>query len=62
MKEDAGDLSAEIERSVARSERMLRAAEASLADGFVESAASRAYCSAFHAIQALLKSIGQTHS
>jgi uncharacterized protein (UPF0332 family) len=33
-----------------------------LGDGFVETSASRAYYAAFHAIQALLKSIDQTYS
>jgi hypothetical protein len=47
---------------LAKAERMLHAANASLKDGFVESAASRSYYAAFHAIQALLKSIDLTYS
>ena len=52
----------ELERILAKSERMLQAAESSFDNGLGESAASRAYYTAFHAIQALLKSINQTYS
>ena len=62
MKEDTRNLNKKLDAMLAKAERMLRAADASLKDGFVESAASRSYYAAFHAIQALLKSIDQTYS
>jgi len=62
VKENLGACGEEFDRILAKAERMLQAAEGSLRDGLVESAASRAYYSAFHAIQALLKSIDQTYS
>jgi uncharacterized protein (UPF0332 family) len=52
--EKAQDRREELSRILGKAERMLQAAQASLEDGFVESAASRAYYAAFHAIQALL--------
>lgn len=52
----------EFDRILGKAERMLRAAEGAFKDGLIESAASRAYYAAFHAIQALLKSIDQTYS
>ena len=51
------DVRVELEKMLAKADRMLSAAEAAMRDGFVESAASRAYYASFHAIQALLKSI-----
>ena len=62
MKENLGAYGEEFDRILAKAERMLQAAEGLFRDGLVESAASRAYYSAFHAIQALLKSIDQTYS
>ena len=47
---------------LAKADRMRLSAEGLLRDGFIESAASRAYYVEFHAIQALLKSIDQTYS
>jgi len=51
-----------LKRILNKSERMLQSAETSFNAGFLESAASRAYYSAFHAIQAVLKSVDQTYS
>jgi uncharacterized protein (UPF0332 family) len=62
VKGNLGAYDEEFDRILAKAERMLQAAEGSFRDGLVESAASRAYYSAFHAIQALLKSIDQTYS
>ncbi len=62
MTEKAQDRREELSRILGKAERMLQAAQASLKDGFAESAASRAYYAAFHAIQALLKSIDKTFS
>lgn len=62
MKEDSRNLNKKLDTMLAKAERMLQAADASLKDGFVESAASRSYYAAFHAIQALLKSIDLTYS
>ena len=62
MKGDARDPREEFDRILGKAERMLQAAEGALKDGLVESAASRAYYAAFHAIQALLKSIDQIYS
>jgi uncharacterized protein (UPF0332 family) len=62
VKEDPQDLIKKLDIILGKAERMLKAGEAALEDGFVETAASRAYYAAFHAIQALLKSIDQTYS
>jgi hypothetical protein len=62
MTEDSGGLREELGKILAKSQRMLLAAERALQDGFFETAASRAYYTVFHAIQALLKSVGQTYS
>ena len=62
MKGDVQSSSDEFGRIIGKAERMLQAAEGAFKDGLVESAASRAYYAAFHAIQALLKSIDQTYS
>lgn len=62
MKGDAQDRREEFDRILGKAERMLRAAEGAFKDGLIETAASRAYYAAFHAIQALLKSIDQTYS
>lgn len=52
----------ELCRMLAKSDRTLSAAQAAMRDGFVETAASRAYYAVFHAIQALLKSMDRTYS
>jgi uncharacterized protein (UPF0332 family) len=62
MKDGPESLNQELDKILGKAQRMLLAAEAALQDGFVETAASRAYYAAFHAIQALLKSVGQTYS
>jgi uncharacterized protein (UPF0332 family) len=62
VKENLREHGEEFDRILAKAERMLQAAEGSFKDGLVESAASRAYYSTFHAIQALLRSIDQTYS
>jgi uncharacterized protein (UPF0332 family) len=62
MNEDTQDFREGLSRILSKAERMLQAAEAAMDDGFVESAASRAYYSAFHAIQALPRSIDKTYS
>jgi uncharacterized protein (UPF0332 family) len=62
VKGDVKELKEEFGRMLAKSERMLQAAEGALKDGLTDSAASRAYYAAFHAIQALLRSIDQTYS
>ena len=62
MNEDTQDSREGLSRILSKAERMLQAAEAAMDDGFVESAASRAYYSAFHAIQALMRSIDKTYS
>ena len=56
------DMRVKLSKMIAKADRMLSAAQAAMRDGHVESAASRAYYAAFHAIQALLKSIDQTYS
>jgi len=53
---------AELEAMLAKAQRMLDAAQAALRDAFLETATSRGYYAAFHAIQALLKSIDQAYS
>ena len=62
MKGDAQTRGEEFDRIIGKAERMLQAAAGAFRDGLLESAASRAYYAAFHAIQALLKSIDQTYS
>jgi len=62
VKQEEGNSNNDLGPILAKAERTLKAAESALADGHFESAASRAYYAAFHAIQALLKSVGQTYS
>jgi len=62
MKDDPSGLREELDKILGKAQRMLLAAQGALEDGFFETAASRAYYTAFHAIQALLKSVGQTYS
>ena len=62
MTEDSGDRIRELRLILDKAERTLKSAE-SLYDGdFFESSASRAYYSAFHAIQAILASHNQAYS
>ena len=50
MTEDSGGLREELGKILAKSQRMLLAAETALQDEFFETAASRAYYTVFHAI------------
>ena len=62
MKEDDLDRINELNNILNKAERTLQSAESLFNNGFVESAASRAYYAAFHAIQAVLASVNQAYS
>jgi len=62
VNDDIQEYKEELNRIFEKAERMLRAAEISLDDGLVESAASRVYYAVFHAIQALLISVNKEYS
>jgi len=62
MNQDELDRSGELNSILDKAERTLQSAENSFNDGFVESAASRAYYAAFHAVQAVLASDNQAYS
>jgi hypothetical protein len=62
MNEDDLDRINELNNILNKAERTLQSAESSFNDGFIESAASRAYYAAFHAIQAVLASVNQAYS
>jgi len=59
MNEDDLDRINELNNILNKAESTLQSAESSFNNGFVESAASRAYYAAFHAVQAVLASVNQ---
>ena len=62
MKDETQDSFDDLRPILNKAERMLQAAEISFNGGLYESAASRAYYTAFHAVQAVLMSVNQTYS